>query len=69
MKINLPEGKMMASHYTITWRSIVALALACGFSAPLAAQEVSGAATTTTRPMPALTSVTQSMLDGSANDS
>ena len=59
----------MASHYCISWRLVAVLALGCGLTAPLAAQEVSGAATTTTRAMPALTGVTQSMLDGAANDS
>ena len=59
----------MASHYSMYWRLLAALALACGLTAPVAAQEVAGAATTTTRAMPALTSVTQSMLDGAANDS
>jgi PQQ-dependent dehydrogenase (methanol/ethanol family) len=51
------------------WRLVAALALASGLTAPVAAQEVAGAATTTTRAMPDLTSVTQSMLDGAANDS
>jgi len=59
----------MASHYSMYWRLAAALALACGLTAPVAAQEVAGAATTTTRAMPALTSVSQSMLDGAANDS
>jgi PQQ-dependent dehydrogenase (methanol/ethanol family) len=68
-KINFLEGTIMASHYSISWRWVAALALVCGFTAPLAAQEVAGAATTTTRAMPALTGVTQSMLDGAANDS
>jgi alcohol dehydrogenase (cytochrome c) len=59
----------MASHCSMSWRLVAALALAFGLIAPVAAQEVAGGATTTARPMPALTSVTQSMLDGAANDS
>ena len=59
----------MASHYCNSWRLVAVLALACGFTAPLAAQEAPSGATTTTRQMPALTGVTQSMLDSAANDS
>ncbi|MGH8315048.1 MAG: pyrroloquinoline quinone-dependent dehydrogenase [Steroidobacterales bacterium] len=43
--------------------------LAYGFTASAAAQEVGGSATTTARPMLDLANVTQSMLDGAANDS
>src|SRR6185503_15954939 len=64
-----PGENIMASHYCNSWRLVAVLALACGFTAPLAAQEAPGGATTTTRQMPALTGVTQSMLDSAANDS
>jgi len=60
---------MMASHCSMSWRSVAVLALACGLTASVAAQEVGGGATTTARPMPALTDVTQSMLDSAAKDS
>ncbi|MEP6998496.1 MAG: quinonprotein alcohol dehydrogenase, partial [Betaproteobacteria bacterium] len=59
----------MVSHCSIPWRLVAVLALVSGFTASVAAQEVGGGATTTARPMPALTGVTQSMLDGAANDS
>ena len=32
----------MASHYSMSWRLVAALALACGFAAPRAAQEMAG---------------------------
>jgi glucose dehydrogenase len=51
------------------WRLAAGLVLACGLNVSVVAQEVGGSATTTARPMPDLANVTQSMLDGAANDS
>src|SRR6266853_1739971 len=60
----------MASNFVRPLGSIASLVLACGFVASAAAQEVTGSATTTTRPMSAsLANVTQAMLDGAGSDS
>jgi alcohol dehydrogenase (cytochrome c) len=60
----------MASNSIRSLRTIVSLVLACGFTASATAQEVTGSATTTARPMSAnLASVTQAMLDGAGRDS
>jgi PQQ-dependent dehydrogenase (methanol/ethanol family) len=60
---------MMACNFRRPLRIVAGLVLAYGFTTSAAAQEVGGSATTTTRPMPALTSVTQGMLDGAGTDS
>jgi alcohol dehydrogenase (cytochrome c) len=60
----------MASNFVRPLGSIASLVLACGFAASAAAQEVTGSATTTMRPMAAsLANVTQAMLDGAGSDS
>jgi glucose dehydrogenase len=60
----------MASNSIRPLRIIAGLVLACGFTASAAAQEVTGSATTTARPMSAnLANVTQAMLDGAGSDS
>ena len=60
----------MASNFVRPLGSIASLVLACGFAASAAAQEVTGSATTTMRPMSAnLANVTQAMLDGAGSDS
>ncbi|HEY7944496.1 MAG TPA: PQQ-binding-like beta-propeller repeat protein, partial [Casimicrobiaceae bacterium] len=59
----------MACNFRRPLRIVAGLVLAYGFTTSAAAQEVGGSATTTTRPMPALTSVTQGMLDGAGTDS
>jgi alcohol dehydrogenase (cytochrome c) len=60
----------MASNFVRPLGSIASVVLACGFAASAAAQEVTGSATTTMRPMSAnLANVTQAMLDGAGSDS
>ena len=59
----------MASHIRNTIAVAVAAALGIGFAASVTAQEVSGAATTTSAPMSSnLIPVSQAMLDGAASD-